>query len=100
MPAGEPGTPKIVGFQLDEILALSSMRIKLNSDPEDKDFRQPQKLTRALRVRFMHSSSLEAHVNLQMPWGPDLAYSAACGLQWLSVVVLSCPCACRPMQLL
>lgn len=49
--ATEEGTPKIVGFQLDEVLALSSMRIKLTTEPGDKDFRQPQKLIRALRVR-------------------------------------------------
>lgn len=48
--ATEEGTPKIVGFQLDEVLALSSMRIKLTTEPGDKDFRQPQKLIRALRV--------------------------------------------------
>ncbi len=98
--AGEPGMPKIVGFQLDEILALSSMRIKLNSDPEDKDFRQPQKLTRALRVRFMQFSSLVAHGNLQMSptLPPDLAYSKACGLPCLSTVVLLSTCSCRPVH--
>lgn len=39
-----------MGFQLDDVLALSSMRIKLTSGPDDKDFKQPQKLLRALRV--------------------------------------------------
>lgn len=58
LPAGEPGTTKIVGFQLDEVLALSSMRIKLTAEPEDKDFRQPQKLMRALRVRMTFPSSI------------------------------------------
>ena len=46
----EEGTPKIVGFQLDEVLALSSMRIKLTTEPNDKEFKQPQKLIHALRV--------------------------------------------------
>ena len=48
----DEGTPKIVGFQLDEVLALSSMRIKLTTEPNDKDFKQPQKLVHALRVRY------------------------------------------------
>ncbi|KAK9827440.1 hypothetical protein WJX74_002542 [Apatococcus lobatus] len=64
--ASEQGTPKIVGFQLDEVLALSSMRIKLTTGPDDKDFRQPQKLVQALRV-VAELQKRQAHKQESMP---------------------------------